>query len=191
MHLLLIFSQANIPTTDNNIAALNDVLTGADRILHTPLPIAYSIAISQITWVYIIMLPFQLDSSLQWVMIPASVIAAYIILGILMIGREIENPFGDDVNDLPLDSFCMQIAADLDVIASRKKPSIQDLVTNQNNKVMFPLSNAGYPVWRQRSERVIREELRYRAEMSMNWRFPKVVERRNSDKLKEKEATPV
>jgi putative membrane protein len=51
----------------NAITSLNDVLTGTDRILNTPLPIAYSIAISQITWVYILLLPFQLYKSLGWV----------------------------------------------------------------------------------------------------------------------------
>lgn len=65
---------------------MNDVLTGTDRILNTPLPIAYSIAISQITWVYILILPFQLYKSLEWITIPASVFAAYIILGIALIG---------------------------------------------------------------------------------------------------------
>jgi putative membrane protein len=146
---------------------MNDVLTGTDRILKTPLPIAYSIAIAQITWVYIIMLPFQLESKLKWVMIPASVIAAYIILGILLIGREIENPFGEDVNDLPMESYCLQIATDVDVISSRKKPVIRDVVRHANNRVLFPLSNAGYPVWVERSEQVIREELKYKAGMVM------------------------
>ena len=34
-----------------NLASLNEVLSGTERILNTPLPAAYSIAISQITWV--------------------------------------------------------------------------------------------------------------------------------------------
>jgi len=66
----------------NAISTMNDVLSGTDRILNTPLPIAYSIAIGQITWVYILLLPFQLYKSLGWVTIPASIFAAYIILGI-------------------------------------------------------------------------------------------------------------
>ena len=70
----------------NAVQTMNDVLAGTDRILNTPLPIAYSIAISQITWVYILLLPFQLFKSLHWVTIPASVFAAYIILGIALIG---------------------------------------------------------------------------------------------------------
>jgi hypothetical protein len=152
------------------MASLNEVLTGTERILNTPLPIAYSIAIAQITWVYIAILPFQLYGTLGWVTIPASVIAAYIILGILLIGREIENPFGDDVNDLPLDGFCQSIAADLDIISSRKKPAMSDFMTSADNKVMFPLSSSGYPVWAVRSESVIREELKYKTEIAYSAR---------------------
>ena len=85
--------------------AINDVLTGTERVLNTPLPIEHSIAIEQITWVYILLLPFQLYKPLGWVTISGTLFAAYIILGIALIGREIENPFGNDVNDLPLGSF--------------------------------------------------------------------------------------
>ena len=42
------------------MVTLNETLVGLERILQTPLPIAYSIAISQITWAYILVLPFQL-----------------------------------------------------------------------------------------------------------------------------------
>ncbi|KAF1931073.1 uncharacterized protein M421DRAFT_408477 [Didymella exigua CBS 183.55] len=73
----------------NALTTFNDVLVGTDRILSTPLPIAYSIAISQITWVYILLLPFQLYKLLGYITIPASVFATYIILGIALIGREI------------------------------------------------------------------------------------------------------
>ena len=65
----------------NNVALLNDVLAGCERVLNTPLPVAYAIAISQITYVYVLLLPFQLLPLLDWVAIPATIAAAYIILG--------------------------------------------------------------------------------------------------------------
>ncbi|KAK4121035.1 UPF0187-domain-containing protein [Parathielavia appendiculata] len=154
-------------TAYNNIAVLNDVLVGTERVLNTPLPIAYSIAIAQITWVYILVLPFQLLGTIgkeQWITIPATVVAAYIILGILFIGREIENPFGQDVNDLPLEGYCAQIAAEMDVIASKKKqPSSQWMESNEN-RVLWPLSHSGWPVWMSRSEDSIREAVTHKVE---------------------------
>ncbi|KAF2427406.1 UPF0187-domain-containing protein [Tothia fuscella] len=158
----------------NNIAALNDVLTGTDRILNTPLPVAYSIAIAQVTWMYIIMLPFQLYKALGWVTIPGSIFAAYIILGILLIGREIENPFGNDVNDLPLDHFCFQLATELDTISAIRKPNTEEWVKNSNNKVLFPILDSGYLAWEKRSELRIRTELRSKPEMALEARKHKI-----------------
>lgn len=154
-------------TVYNNIAVLNDVLVGTERVLNTPLPIAYAIAIAQITWVYILVLPFQLLGTVgdqTWITIPATVVAAYIILGILFIGREIENPFGQDVNDLPLEVYCAQIAAEMDVIAARPKPRSRDWMESIDNRVLWPLSSSGWPVWMKRSEDKIREAVVHKVE---------------------------
>jgi putative membrane protein len=143
----------------NALTTFNDVLTGTDRILNTPLPIAYSIAISQITWVYILLLPFQLYKLLGWITIPASVFAAYIILGIALIGREIENPFGDDVNDLPLDAFCEQIRKDIDIIMSKPAPSFADSLLDEQNELLYPLSHMSSADWAEKSVDEIRDAL--------------------------------
>lgn len=144
----------------NAIMTMNDVLTGCDRVLNTPLPIAYSIAIGQITWVYILLLPFQLYRTLEWVTIPGTIFAAYIILGIALIGREIENPFGIDVNDLPLDDFCHQIRQDLDIITSSPAPNPDQFIQRAQNTLLYPLSNLGYQAWDSKTEEEIREALR-------------------------------
>jgi ion channel-forming bestrophin family protein len=64
----------------NALATFLDCLTGMERVLATPLPLAYRIAISQITWMYILALPFQLITYLGWVTIPAT-------LGMLRVTR--------------------------------------------------------------------------------------------------------
>lgn len=149
-------------TAYNGISALNDVLVQTERIINTPLPIAYAIAISQITWLYVILLPFQLYNALKWITIPATMAAAYIILGLLLIGSELENPFGNDTNDLPLDLFCLQIVQDLEVISSRPKPRMAEYVKNPNNKMLYPMSTSTYSEWVKRPETAIRNALRNR-----------------------------
>ncbi|KAI2470160.1 UPF0187-domain-containing protein [Annulohypoxylon bovei var. microspora] len=146
----------------NCLQALNDVMVNTERILNTPLPIAYAIAISQITWIYVFLLPFQLLLELDWITIPATVAASYIILGIFFIGHEIENPFGNDVNDLPLDLFCQQIVQDMETIAARPKPRLSEWVDSPKNKVLYPHSESAYRVWAQRPESAIRNALRNR-----------------------------
>ncbi|KAF2841181.1 UPF0187-domain-containing protein [Patellaria atrata CBS 101060] len=161
----------------NAVSALNDVLVGTDRVLNTPLPVAYSIAISQITWVYVLMLPFQLYDALRWVTIPGTIFAAYIILGIALIGREIENPFGMDVNDLNLDYFCDQLAQEIDVISSNPAPKPAEFVMHKNNMVMFPLGESGYQSWEQRSLEQIRTALKAKANMTFQERKSEHVQR--------------
>ncbi|PWY85768.1 UPF0187 domain membrane protein [Aspergillus sclerotioniger CBS 115572] len=142
------------------ISTLNEVLTGTERVLDTPLPAAYSISIAQIAWIYVLALPFQLYEFLNWVTIPASMVAAYIILGLAFIGSEIENPFGHDVNDLPLDTYCRQLAVELDIITAMPPPRLDDFGTRDDNYVLYPLSTCGYPEWKDRSVEEIRAALR-------------------------------
>ena len=61
------------PSLVTMVALLNEVLTGTERVLDTPLPTAYSIAIAQISWIYVLVLPFQLYGNLGWITIPASI----------------------------------------------------------------------------------------------------------------------
>jgi predicted membrane chloride channel (bestrophin family) len=154
----------------NNLALLGDALTGCERVLNTPLPIAYSIAISQITWVYVLLLPFQLLTDLKWLTIPATIAASYIILGLLLIGREIENPFGQDVNDLPLDLYCEQIAAEMDIIASFEKRTTQAFMGGDKNVPLYPVSSAPASIWMQRSEKRLRQAIKNKPTVTFGWR---------------------
>jgi predicted membrane chloride channel (bestrophin family) len=142
------------------IANMNEVLSGAERVVNTPLPIAYSISISQITWIYIVVLPFQLLPLIGWLAIPGTIISAFIILSLAAIGREIENPFGDDTNDLPLDSFCRDIAKEMDIIMSRPPPKPENFIAVPTNKPLFQLN---YDAWASRSVQEIRDSLRVKA----------------------------
>lgn len=162
-----IISNGTLPTGAHqsmamaSLSSLNEVLAGTERVLNTPLPIAYSIAISQITWVYVIALPFQLWKALGWITIPGTLVGAYIILGIAAIGREIENPFGHDVNDLPLDKFCQQLRDEMAVIASKPRPKAEDFMITEGNKVIHDLS---YNAWQARSIDEIRATLKARGQ---------------------------
>jgi len=124
------------------------------------------------------LLPFQLYPVLKWVTIPATIAASYIILGILFIGREIENPFGQDVNDLPLELFCDQIATELDVIAAQalELDNLMEHVESGKNRVLFPVSSAPYKSWKLRSEERLREAIKKKPLATFEARFHHVGE---------------
>ncbi|KAJ4501430.1 Bestrophin, RFP-TM, chloride channel-domain-containing protein [Lentinula lateritia] len=90
------------------VAAMEDSLGALERILTTPLPFVYSVHIRTV-WIYLFFLPFQLIDQFLWYTIPGTTIAAFIYLGFLAAGEEIEQPFGYDDNDLDLDMFCQEI----------------------------------------------------------------------------------
>jgi putative membrane protein len=146
---------------------LNEALTGMDRVLQTPLPIAYSIAISQITWVYVMMLPFQLWDDLRWITIPGCIFAAYIIIGLSAIGNEVENPFGNDVNDLPLEAYCEELELDIDTITSQPAPTTREFMRRPGNMPIWPLSQKNYESWLHRSKQDIRDALMTKTKADM------------------------
>jgi putative membrane protein len=138
-------------------------MASAERVLSTPLPIGYNILMSQIVLLYVYLLPFQLFGALGWVTIPGTIAAAYIILGLAAIGNELENPFGDDVNDLPLDYYCDELRRELDILTSMPPVKFSDMIgklPHGDNKVMWPLSMSGSKEWKMRSTADIRSALK-------------------------------
>ncbi|MEN9565901.1 MAG: hypothetical protein RLZZ69_1097 [Cyanobacteriota bacterium] len=91
-----------------------DVLGGCERILKTPIPVAYSIHLKQLLLIYCLTLPFQLVTELAWWTAPIVSVISFTVFGIEQIGIEIENPFGHDANDLPLENICQTIQTNIE-----------------------------------------------------------------------------
>lgn len=94
--------------------AMVDTLGGCERILKTPIPMAYSIHLKQLLLIYCLTLPFQLVTDLAWWTAPIVSVISFTVFGIEQIGIEIENPFGHDSNDLPLDNICKTIQINIE-----------------------------------------------------------------------------
>jgi hypothetical protein len=137
-------------------------MASAERVLTTPLPVGYNILISQITLLYVYLLPFQLVTALGWIAIPATIVAAYMILGLATVGNQLEDPFGDDVNDLPLDHYCDELRRELDVLTSSPRMKFSEMIAaeEEKNPVLWPLSMSGHDEWRQKEIDDIRNALK-------------------------------
>ncbi|RHZ69729.1 hypothetical protein Glove_279g25 [Diversispora epigaea] len=136
IHTQLKDEEIDVPTCNNLLANLNslvDCLSNFERILRTPIPLAYSIHLSQVVWIYCLSLPFQLVASTGWATIAVVFFASFVLIGIERIGAEIENPFGYDDNDLDLDSFCRLINNEAKIITSHSPPKIKDWVHTVDN----------------------------------------------------------
>ena len=102
-----------LQSMDQNVQALTGYCGACERIRSTPLPFAYAVHLRRALMVYCFTLPFALVHRFGLVTIPVTLVVAYILFGIEEIGVEIEDPFGEDTNDLPLEKICATIEQNL------------------------------------------------------------------------------
>ncbi|BAW95541.1 hypothetical protein NIES970_04490 [[Synechococcus] sp. NIES-970] len=109
------YIDSHILTTYNIILdQLVEKMAGCERIRHTPIPKAYSTHLNHLLLLYCLVVPFQLVATLNWWTPVAAGVISFTLIGIEAIGQEIENPFGQDPNDLPLDRMCNNLQQEID-----------------------------------------------------------------------------
>ncbi|TVP63012.1 MAG: hypothetical protein EA343_09310 [Nodularia sp. (in: Bacteria)] len=91
---------------------------GCERILTTPVPLAYTIYLKRVLLIYCLILPLQLVYNLNWWTAPIVAVISFILLGVEEIGNQIENPFGLEPNDLPVDQICTKLVTNLEDLMS-------------------------------------------------------------------------
>jgi putative membrane protein len=111
-----------------SVQALMESLGNCERILKTPIPVAYSVHLNQLILLYCFLLPFQFVEQLVWLTGPFVALISFTLFGIEEIGVEIEQPFGYDANDLPLDEFCDAIENNIENLM--KDNSLDSLAEN-------------------------------------------------------------
>ncbi|HAK32838.1 MAG TPA: bestrophin, partial [Acinetobacter radioresistens] len=122
----IIYTQMN-----QNVAALSEVQTGCDRIANTPLPFAYSVLLNRTVYCFCFLLPFSLGQTLG-LLTPFLVgLLAYTFLGLDALSTELEEPFGTQSNDLPLDSMVRMI--EIELLGTLGKPTPPPIQAQDDN----------------------------------------------------------
>jgi putative membrane protein len=93
-----------------------DVCGACERIKNTPIPYSYSEFIKKFIVLYVITLPIGLVFSLGYYVIPVVVFIFYVLGSLELIAEEIEDPFGKDSNDLPMQRMCENIQRNIEDI---------------------------------------------------------------------------
>jgi putative membrane protein len=102
-------SQEQLKLLYNDVNQFTDICGGCERIRNTPIPYSYSAFIKKFIFIYVITLPFGWVFSLGYFVIPIVPFILYVLASLELIAEEIENPFNQDANDLPVDEICNNI----------------------------------------------------------------------------------
>jgi ion channel-forming bestrophin family protein len=94
------------------LTAFDDVCGICERIRNTPIPFSYSSYVKQFVVLYALVMPFGLAREFGYGTIIASMFTFFATMGLELLATEIEEPFGTDRNDLPLEDITQRIALD-------------------------------------------------------------------------------
>jgi putative membrane protein len=100
-----LLTEQRLRSMDANLTAFHDYLGGCERIVTTPLPFAYAQHSKLLVTLFCLTSPFAMADGLGWITPVGSALVAFALFGVDEIGVEIEDPFGYDPNDLPVDAI--------------------------------------------------------------------------------------
>ena len=107
-----------------NVRALLDAAGNCERIALTPIPASFHALLRHGLLLSLILAPWHLIHNLGLSAVPVQAVVIYFLFGIELTAEEIENPFGTDVDDLPLAAYCDSIRGDVaEILADAAPPT--------------------------------------------------------------------
>jgi ion channel-forming bestrophin family protein len=94
---------------NGEITSFTDICGACERIKNTPIPYSYSSFIKKFIMVYTVTLPLGYAFNLGYLAAPIVAFVFYVLASLELIAEEIEEPFGVDANDLPMEKLSENI----------------------------------------------------------------------------------
>jgi ion channel-forming bestrophin family protein len=98
---------------DGSLNDLADAQGGAERIKNTPMPRQYYYFPQLFVDMYCLLLPLALIASMGWYTPLGSTLVGFIFLALDKTGSDLEDPFENDANDVPMTSITHTIEVNL------------------------------------------------------------------------------
>lgn len=112
-----IINDSKLIFLNNELQSLLDITGACERIKNTPIPYSYSMFLKKIIFIYVITMPIAFSIDFKYWAIPIVMFIFYAFASLELISEEVEDPFGDDANDLPTQEIADRIKAGLDEIS--------------------------------------------------------------------------
>lgn len=94
---------------DSQLSGFLDVCGGCERIKNTPIPYSYSSFTKKFIVIYVITLPIAYAMSIGYMMTFLTVFVFYVLMSLEVLAEEIEEPFNNEENDLPMELIAQNI----------------------------------------------------------------------------------
>lgn len=94
---------------NGELLSFTEVCGACERIKNTPIPFSYSVFLKKFIFFYVMTLPVSFVFSLGYIAVPVVAFIFYVLASLEMIAEEIEDPFGNDANDLPTQKIASNI----------------------------------------------------------------------------------
>ncbi len=101
---------------DKELSGYLEVCGGCERIKNTPIPYSYSSFIKKFIVLYVLALPIGYVINIGYFIIPLTVFIYYVLMSLEIIAEEIEDPFNNEENDIPMESIAQNIERNIDLI---------------------------------------------------------------------------
>jgi putative membrane protein len=98
---------------ERSMVEMSNAQGGMERIKNTPFPKQYATYPVFFTHAFCVLLPLGLVDSLGWYTPLGSTAAGFLFLALLQIGNDIQGPFDNDENDVPMTTLTRAIEIDL------------------------------------------------------------------------------
>jgi putative membrane protein len=98
---------------DERLVAMSAIQVACERIKGTPTPFTYTLLLHRTAYAFCFMLPFGLVGTLGFATPIFCAVVAYAFFGLDELGSELEEPFGDWINSLPLSAMARTVEISL------------------------------------------------------------------------------
>lgn len=108
-----LYGENRLVALEATLSRLTDCLGGCERIKNTPMIRQYDYIPKVLVYLFIAVLPFALVANLAWFTAPVAVVISFLFLCLDTIGRDVEAPFENTINDVPMTALSTAIEIDL------------------------------------------------------------------------------
>lgn len=104
-----VLSEEDVLRLDKNMNGFLDVVGACERIKNTPIPYSYSMFFKKFIFIYTSSLPLAFVLQFGYYTAIIATFIYYVMVSLEVLAEEIEDPFGEDDNDLPTDEMAQRI----------------------------------------------------------------------------------